>query len=78
MVEYAGEEGVGRTLIGLMSITPFYFLAGSAATGWYWGSECYQAEATHKDWLELGPVEQERIEERWREKKDVPPMEERP
>jgi hypothetical protein len=78
MVEYADEEGVGRTLIGLMSITPFYFLAGSAVTGWYWGSECHQAESLRDDWLEMGPVEQERIEERWREKKDVPPMEEPP
>ena len=78
MVEVADKEGVGKVLVSLAGLTPLYLLAGSAATGWYWGCECHQAEALHDDWLELGLVEQERIEERWREKKDLPPMEESP
>lgn len=75
MIELAGEEGAAHVFLTVLGATPLYMLAGSAATGWYWGYECYQVDSLRDDWLKMGTVEQEKIEERWREKKGLPPVE---
>ena len=67
------ESTVAGIAIGIL--VPVAVYVTSAVFGCVWASECHQAEKAQESWLKMGPVDQERFEDRWREERGVAPRE---
>jgi hypothetical protein len=69
-MEYRAEQGAIASVAAVLA----GIVATSAVLGFCMAKECHDARDVRENWLDLGSIEQDVLEEKWRDLKGLPAL----